>query len=122
MTKAAERFSGSDCATGQRHAERQNAGKVAEAIPTLPKADRLGDAAVQYAIVPDMLGIADAMTDRFGDERLTLTVSAMRRGKRKMLIADLESTIIEQECLDEIKDHRQRRRNRRYSDAPCAAS
>ena len=56
---------------------------LADAIPTLPVAERLGDAAVQYAIAPDMLGIADAMLTALATKRLTLTVSAMRRGRRK---------------------------------------
>ena len=75
---------------------------LAEAIPTLPAADRLGDEAVQYAIAPDMLGIADAMSDRFGDEPFDINRVSDAARQKKMLIADLESTIIEQECLDEL--------------------
>ena len=75
---------------------------LAEAIPTLPVADRLGDAAVQYAIAPDMLGIADAMADRFGDAPIDINRVSDAARQKKMLIADLESTIIEQECLDEL--------------------
>lgn len=75
---------------------------MADAIPTLPMPDRLGDDAVQYAIAPDMLGIADAMSDRFDGLPIDINrVSDVARQK-KMLIADLESTIIEQECLDEL--------------------
>ncbi|MBL6641782.1 MAG: phosphoserine phosphatase SerB [PS1 clade bacterium] len=75
---------------------------MADAIPTLPTPDRLGDDAVQYAIAPDMLGIADAMSDRFDGLPIDINrVSDVARQK-KMLIADLESTIIEQECLDEL--------------------
>ena len=74
----------------------------AENIPTLPAADRLGDAAVQYAIAPDMLGIADAMADRFHDAPIDINRVSDTARRKKMLIADLESTIIEQECLDEL--------------------
>jgi phosphoserine phosphatase len=74
----------------------------AENIPTLPAADRLGDAAVQYAIAPDMLGIADAMADRFHDALIDINRVSDTARRKKMLIADLESTIIEQECLDEL--------------------
>ena len=49
-----------------------------------------------------MLGIADAMTDRFGDEPFDISPRQRCHTTEKMLIADLESTIIEQECLDEL--------------------
>ena len=75
---------------------------LADAIPTLPAPERLGDDAVQYAIAPDMLGIADAMTDRLGDEAIDINRVSDAARQKKMLIADLESTIIEQECLDEL--------------------
>jgi phosphoserine phosphatase len=75
---------------------------LADAIPTLPAPDRLGDDAVQYAIASDMLGIADAMSDRFGDLPIDINRVSDAARQKKMLIADLESTIIEQECLDEL--------------------
>jgi phosphoserine phosphatase len=77
---------------------------LAEAIPTLPAADRLGDEAVQYAIAPDMVGIADAMADRFANAPIDINRVSDAARRKKMLIADLESTIIEQECLDELAD------------------
>ena len=49
-----------------------------------------------------MLGIADAMADRFGDEPIDINRVSDAARQKKMLIADLESTIIEQECLDEL--------------------
>ena len=75
---------------------------LADAIPTLPAPDRLGGDAVQYAIAPDMLGIADAMSDRFDDLPIDINRVSDAARQKKMLIADLESTIIEQECLDEL--------------------
>jgi phosphoserine phosphatase len=57
---------------------------------------------VQYAIAPDMLGIADAMSDRFDDPPIDINRVSDAARQKKMLIADLESTIIEQECLDEL--------------------
>ena len=76
--------------------------ELADAIPTLPAADRLGADAVQYAIAPDLTGIADALTDRFGQEPFDVNRVSDGARQKKMLIADLESTIIEQECLDEL--------------------
>ena len=75
---------------------------LTDAIPTLPAPDRLGDDAVEYAIAPDMLGIADAMSDRFDDLPIDINRVSDAARQKKMLIADLESTIIEQECLDEL--------------------
>lgn len=79
--------------------------ELAEAIPTLPQAERLSGDAVQYAIAPDMLGIADAMKDRFSAEPFDINRISDAARQKKMLIADLESTIIEQECLDELAKH-----------------
>jgi len=75
---------------------------LAETVPTLPAADRLGEEAVQYAIAPDMLGIADAVADRFHNAPIDINRVSDAARQKKMLIADLESTIIEQECLDEL--------------------
>ena len=103
MTKAAETdFLVIPAQPGSNTLHDDKLAAVAEAIPTLPAADRLGDDAVQYAIAPDMLGIADAMTDRFGDEPFDINRVSDAVRQKKMLIADLESTIIEQECLDEL--------------------
>lgn len=89
---------GSDVLNDKKLAE------LADAIPTLPAADRLGADAVQYAIAPDLTGIADALTDRFGQEPFDVNRVSDSARQKKMLIADLESTIIEQECLDELAD------------------
>lgn len=103
MTKAAETdFLVITAKPGSNSLHDDKLAALAEAIPTLPAADRLGDDAVQYAIAPDMLGIADAMTDRFGDEPFDINRVSDAVRQKKMLIADLESTIIEQECLDEL--------------------
>jgi len=79
--------------------------ELAEAIPTLPQAERLSGDAVQYAVAPNMLGIADAMKDRFSAEPFDINRISDAARQKKMLIADLESTIIEQECLDELAKH-----------------
>jgi phosphoserine phosphatase len=103
MTKAAETdFLVITARPGSNTLHDDKLAALAEAIPTLPAADRLGDEAVQYAIAPDMLGIADAMSDRFGDEPFDINRVSDAARQKKMLIADLESTIIEQECLDEL--------------------
>lgn len=79
--------------------------ELAEAIPTLPAIDRLSDDAVQYEIAPEMVGIADALADRFDSEAFDVNRVSDAARQKKMLIADLESTIIEQECLDELAKH-----------------
>jgi len=103
MTKAAEMdFLVITAEPGSKTLYDNKLAALAEAIPTLPAADRLGDDAVQYAITPDILGIADAVTDRFIDEPFDVNRVSGTKRQKKMLIADLESTIIEQECLDEL--------------------
>lgn len=106
MTKAAETdFLVVTAAPNSATLTAETLNTFAEALPTLPAADRLGDEAVQYAIAPDMVGIADAMQDRFGDMAIDINRVSDTARRKKMLIADLESTIIEQECLDELAKH-----------------
>ncbi len=106
MTKALEQdFLVLTAAPGSDILNAEKLAALAEAIPTLPEADRLSDDAVQYAIAPDLIGIADAMIDRFGSEAFDINRVSDAARKKKMLIADLESTIIEQECLDELAKH-----------------
>jgi phosphoserine phosphatase len=106
MTKAAETdFLVVTAAPNSTTLTAETLNTFAEAMPTLPAADRLGDEAVQYAIAPDMVGIADAMQDRFGDMTIDINRVSDAARRKKMLIADLESTIIEQECLDELAKH-----------------
>lgn len=106
MTKAAETdFLVVTAAPNSTTLTAETLNTFAEAMPTLPAADRLGDEAVQYAIAPDMVGIADAMQDRFGDMAIDINRVSDTARRKKMLIADLESTIIEQECLDELAKH-----------------
>ena len=106
MTKAAETdFLVVTAAPNSATLTAETLDTFAEAVPTLPAADRLGDEAVQYAIAPDMVGIADAMQDRFGDMAIDINRVSDTARRKKMLIADLESTIIEQECLDELAKH-----------------
>jgi phosphoserine phosphatase len=106
MTKAAETdFLVVTAAPNSTTLTAETLNTFAEAMPTLPTADRLGDEAVQYAIAPDMVGIADAMQERFGDMAIDINRVSDAARRKKMLIADLESTIIEQECLDELAKH-----------------
>jgi phosphoserine phosphatase len=106
MTKAAETdFLVVTAAPNSTTLTAETLNTFAAAMPTLPAADRLGDEAVQYAITPDMVGIADAMQERFGDMAIDINRVSDTARRKKMLIADLESTIIEQECLDELAKH-----------------
>ena len=79
--------------------------ELAEAMHTLPQPRRLSADAVEYAIDAELPGVADAMLNRYPSAPFDINrVSGVGR-RKKMLIADLESTIIEQECLDELAKH-----------------
>lgn len=79
--------------------------ELAETFHTLPAPRRLSPDAVEYALEADMAGFADAMENRLQHPPFDINRVSGTGRRKKMLIADLESTIIEQECLDELAKH-----------------
>lgn len=79
--------------------------ELAEVMPGLPAARRLSADAVEYRLNGEDVGIADAMTNYFPNPPFDINRVSDTARRKKMLIADLESTIIEQECLDELAVH-----------------
>ncbi len=79
--------------------------ELAEAMPGLPTARRLSADALEFQLTDDMTGIVDALSNRFTGAPFDINRVDGADRKKKMLIADLESTIIEQECLDELAKH-----------------
>lgn len=75
---------------------------LAEAMPGLPAPRPLSPDALEYALGDDMTGIVDALSNRYAGAPFDINRVASTARQKKMLIADLESTIIEQECLDEL--------------------
>lgn len=78
---------------------------LAETMPGLPQAHRLSADAIEYKLDADDVGIADAMVNYFADAPFDINRVSDTDRRKKMLIADLESTIIEQECLDKLAVH-----------------
>ena len=79
--------------------------ELAEVMPGLPAPRRLSSDAVEYRLNADDVGIADAMMNYFPNPPFDINRVSDSDRRKKMLIADLESTIIEQECLDELAVH-----------------
>ena len=79
--------------------------ELAEVMPGLPDARRLSPDAVEYTLDTGDVGIADAMVNYFPNPPFDINRVSDTDRRKKMLIADLESTIIEQECLDELAVH-----------------
>lgn len=79
--------------------------ELAEAMPGLPTARRLSADALEFQLTDDMTGIVDALSNRFTGAPFDINRVDGADRKKKMLIADLESTIIEHECLDELAKH-----------------
>lgn len=75
---------------------------LAESMPGLPTARRLSPDALEFQLSDEMTGIVDALSNRFVGAPFDINRVEGAERKKKMLIADLESTIIEQECLDEL--------------------
>ena len=73
-----------------------------EAMPGLPDPRHLSDDALEFTLNDEMTGIVDALSNRYVGAPFDINRVAGQDRKKRMLIADLESTIIEQECLDEL--------------------
>ena len=73
-----------------------------EAMPGLPTPRHLSDDALEFTLSDEMTGIVDALSNRYVGAPFDINRVAGQDRKKRMLIADLESTIIEQECLDEL--------------------
>ena len=57
--------------------------------------------------VPDAVGAeraADLLAELVGDEPIDVAVQEAGNRRRRILIADMDSTMIEQECIDELAD------------------
>jgi phosphoserine phosphatase len=79
--------------------------ELAEALHGLPTPRKLSPDAVEYTLSPETIGIADALANHFPKAPFDINRVSDAARRKKMLIADLESTIIEQECLDELALH-----------------
>ena len=73
-----------------------------EAMPGLPAPRHLSEDALEFTLSDEMTGIVDALSNRYAGASFDINRVAGQDRKKRMLIADLESTIIEQECLDEL--------------------
>ena len=79
--------------------------ELAETMHGLPDPRRLSADAVEYRLGANETGVTDALVNHFADAPFDINRVSGRNRRKKMLIADLESTIIEQECLDELAVH-----------------
>ena len=85
------------------------AARVAEAVASLTgpvkRTDTLGPAALDLIVEADELGpVRLAARDALGDAPVDLCVQPALHRKKRLLIADMDSTIIGCECLDELAD------------------
>ncbi|HCQ82482.1 MAG TPA: phosphoserine phosphatase SerB [Rhodobiaceae bacterium] len=79
--------------------------QIAETVPGLPTADILArDEAAEFALPDDQstAALTDAVRASVQDKAVDINVVPARGRRKKLLVADMESTIIEQECLDEL--------------------
>jgi phosphoserine phosphatase len=72
------------------------------ALPSLPSANALSDDAVEFSLPQGTDTITASMRDYAKNLPFDVNVVAAQGRHKQLLVADLESTIIEQECLDEL--------------------
>ena len=60
------------------------------------------DAGVAFDIAVRGAGAQEAVRERLGDKRADVVVQPLAERRKKLLVADMDSTIIGQECLDEV--------------------
>lgn len=75
---------------------------LAQALPRLPQAQILSADAVEYALDTDAPDLVADMRAYAQDLPFDVNLLAAEGRRKQLLVADLESTIIEQECLDEL--------------------
>ena len=85
------------------------AARVAEAVASLTgpvkRTDTLGPGALDLIVEADELGpVRLAARDALGDAPIDLCVQPALHRRKRLLIADMDSTIIGCECLDELAD------------------
>ena len=73
-----------------------------EAVPALPPAKHLSDDAIEYELGDDAASIKQAVEHAAKGQPFDVNLVAAEGRRKALLVADLESTIIEQECLDEL--------------------
>ena len=64
--------------------------------------NRLGDVAIEYELernAPDLLAV---LREQFVDKRLDFNIVPEHERKKKLLLADMDSTLIANECIDEL--------------------
>ena len=75
---------------------------LAQALPRLPQAQTLSADAVEYALDTDAPDLVADLRAYAQDLPFDVNLLAAEGRRKQLLVADLESTIIEQECLDEL--------------------
>jgi phosphoserine phosphatase len=79
---------------------------VREAAAVLgAQADRLGDHAADLLLTsPPEAGRLERLRQAVAGERLDLVVQPTAQRRKRLFLADMDSTMIEQECVDELAD------------------
>ena len=75
---------------------------LAQAVPHLPQAKPLSADAVEYELGDEAAETVAALRAHAQDLPFDINLLAAEGRRKQLLVADLESTIIEQECLDEL--------------------
>jgi len=82
---------------------------VRAALPSAGEATWLADGEAAEFAVPEEAGSGDAIEARarqsLGEMRVDVAVVPDEGRRKQLLVADMDSTIIGQECIDELADH-----------------
>ncbi len=65
-------------------------------------AKRLAPNAAEILFSGDSAGIEDALRQQLGDQPIDIAILPAANRTKKLLIADMDSTVIHQECIDEL--------------------
>jgi len=75
---------------------------IGEYYSYIPKAIRLGDIAVEYGIPSHDHSLLYLMNKRFSGSEFDFNIVENLNRKKKLFIADMDSTLIANECIDEL--------------------
>ena len=77
---------------------------VSKYCGVMPVSERLGDVALEYGLDRNYNGLVTALEEHYGSAKLDFNVVPGLERKKKLLLADMDATLIVNECIDELAE------------------
>ena len=95
-------------ATARNTISDDNAGKISRAITDylgkVPHITRLGDTAIEFTLLRNATGLRKILDQQFGAFKIDFNILPGTNRKKKLLLSDMDATLIANECIDELAE------------------